>query len=431
MNENELRDMLFDQHRETFSELIVKNKPPARLKAASFPSISDLLRQRTEAKINASLDDIELLHLDGKEVQLARSGDSTTRIDLLGHIEESGDLAIIELKKSGQTERQAFTELLAYANHFCTLFPPLSESSLRSILIAPMKGRGVRDAYAQELIVNDKDIVALIPEIKGSNVSLSPYYPSDFYYRWIENNVLDDRNFIVVTASFPLIEGWIDTGEPGGQPPEHTQNAFKIMTGLIAQKLEAHQLHGFVYARQLWSEICPALPNPNTIVLCLVSPFSPFRTTSENGTVFGDSDEQRLGDIQALIGQLTNNEFWLDNLHSAFMGQAIRIMQESFDEFFISDAGKKIRPEIGLPDWRGVKSSMIESATCHNMHIRLSGLLRVIFTEYIKHCYANGNDEIYYSDDMPMFSYKTYDNFLAVWEILSGLSVTGSDDEDD
>src|SRR5690606_9540093 len=158
-----------------------------------------------------------------------RDSDSTTRIDLLGSIADSGDLVIIELKKSDQTERQAFTELLAYANHFCTLFPPLSESSLQSILVAPMEGRGVRDALAQELIINDKNVVALIPNIKGDDVSLTPYYPSDLYYHWIENSILADSSITVVTASFPLIEGWIDAGEEGGSPPIYTQQAFKTM----------------------------------------------------------------------------------------------------------------------------------------------------------------------------------------------------------
>ena len=115
---------------------------------------------------------MHLLVLDGKEVRLAREGDSTTRVDLLGHLEEDGDLVIIELKKSYQTERQAFNQLLAYASHFCTLFPLLTESSFTLILIAPMEERGVRDAFAQELIINEKNIIAFQPEITGDSVSL-------------------------------------------------------------------------------------------------------------------------------------------------------------------------------------------------------------------------------------------------------------------
>ncbi|NVD26781.1 hypothetical protein HUO14_02535 [Parasphingorhabdus flavimaris] len=428
MKENELRDRLFEKHKDNLSSLFEASKTVAQIDNSKFPHISALLKRRTEAKINKMLENLGSLHLDGKEVRLVRDADSTTRIDLLGHIADSGDLTIIELKKSDQTERQAFTELLAYANHFCTLFPPLSESSLHSILVAPMEGRGVRDAFAQEITINDKNIVALIPHIDGETISLQPFYPSDLYYRWIENNILDDSSITVVTASFPLIEGWIDAGAPGGSPPAYTQQAFKTMTGLISQRLEAEGLHGFVYARQYWHEVCPAFPNPNTIVLCLVNPFSPHRTSSDEGVVFGDSDENRLNAVQAIIDQIEDSEFWLDSLHSAFMGQAIRIIQESFDEFFMSTNGIAVRPDIGLPDWGSFKTSMVEAVVCHNMQIKLSGLLRTIFTEYMTYCYANGIDDIYFSDDLPKFGYIAHDHFLAVWEILRGLSLADSDE---
>ena len=169
--------------------------------------------------------------------------------------------------------------------------------------------------------------------------------------------------------------------------------------------------------------------NPNAIVLCVVNPFNPRRASLENGAVFGVFNEARLSAIQEMIDQMEDGEFWLDGLHSAFMGQAIRIIQESFDEFFISRSGIAIRPEISLPDWEGFKTNMVESVICHNMHIRLSGLLRTIFSEYLAHCYANGMGDIYFSDDLPKFGYIAHDHFLAVWEILRGLSEANEEEE--
>jgi hypothetical protein len=429
MTENEIRDFLFKNHKNDLQTLIVRTRAPLVLPQDTFPSIAQLLQNRTEAKINKMIENLKTLQLDGKEVRLVRDSDSTTRIDLLGSIADSGDLVIIELKKSGQTERQAFNELLGYSNHFCTLFPPLSESSIQSILIAPMEGRGVRDALAQELIINKKNTLALIPRIDGEKIALEAYYPSELYYRWVENNVLDDSSMTVVTASFPLVDGWIDAGEPGGMPPDYTQNAFKTMTGLVSQRLEEAGLHGFVYARQYWAETCPAFALPNSLVLCVVNPFSQLRTSSSEGAVFGDSDQLRLDAVQAIVDQVPDNEYWLESLHSAFMGQAIRIMQDSFEEFFISQDGLAVRPEISMPDWWSFKTNMIEAVICHNMHIRLTGILRTVFGDYIAHCYLNGIDEIYFSDDLPKFGYIAHDHFLAVWEILNGLSWTEMEEE--
>jgi hypothetical protein len=427
MTENEIRDILFNDHKNDLHSLITNARAPLALPQDAFPSIAQLLQHQTETKINNMIKNIELLRLDGKEVRLARDSDSTTRIDLLGSIAESGDLVIIELKKSSQTERQAFNELLGYSNHFCTLFPPLLESSLQSVLIAPMEGRGVRDALAQELIINNKNVLAFIPKVDGKRIALETYYPSELYYRWIENNILDDSSMTVVVASFPLIDGWIDAGEPGEMPPDYTQNAFKTMTGLISQRLEEAGLHGLVYARQYWAETCPVFQLPNSLVLCVVNPFSPHRASSSEGKVSGESDQFRLDAVQEIVDQVPENEYWLESLHSAFMGQAIRIMQDSFNEFFMTQGGVSVRPEISLPDWWGFKTSTVEAVICHNMHIRLSGLLRNVFSNYISHCYRNGMDEIYFSDDLPMFGYIAHDNFLAAWEILAGLSSTEKD----
>lgn len=285
----------------------------------------------------------------------------------------------------------------------------------------------MRDALAQELILNDKNILAFIPKIDGEQVMLTAYYPSELYYRWIENNVLDDSSMTVVTASFPLIDGWIDAGEPGGAPPQYTQDAFQTMTSIIGQRLETAGLHGLVYARQYWAEACPAFPFPNTLVLCVVNPFNPLRASSSDGIVFGASDKSRLNAVQAIVDQVQDNEFWLESLHSAFVGQAIRIMQDAFREFFISSNGVAVRPEISVPDWWGFKTSMIEAVICHNMHIRLTGLMRTIFIDYIRHCFQTGYDQFYFSDDLPKFGYIAYDQFLAVWEIVSGLSWTEID----
>ena len=101
-----------------------------------------------ERRINEIIDGLESMILIARELRLEKSGDTTTRIDLLGNSECIG-LSIIELKKSKQTERQAFTELLAYANHFCSTFPGLTEQAINTILIAPMETRTVRDAFVQ------------------------------------------------------------------------------------------------------------------------------------------------------------------------------------------------------------------------------------------------------------------------------------------
>lgn len=97
MTENEIRDFLFNNHKDDLHTLIIQTREPLAIPKDDFPSIAQLLQNRTETKINMMIESLETLKLDGKEVRLVRGGDSTTRIDLLGSIADSGDLVIIEL----------------------------------------------------------------------------------------------------------------------------------------------------------------------------------------------------------------------------------------------------------------------------------------------------------------------------------------------
>ena len=56
------------------------------------------------------------LSLFTNEVGLKKENQSTIRAALLGILDGQNGIYIIEVKKSAQTERQAFTELLAYGS---------------------------------------------------------------------------------------------------------------------------------------------------------------------------------------------------------------------------------------------------------------------------------------------------------------------------
>lgn len=426
ISENEFRDFLYDEHRLSFSNLIIGKREPISWDYEEFPPIAFLLQQKAEKRINEIIDNIEDLTLSAKELRLDKEGESTTRIDLLGNSEIAG-LTIIELKKSKQTERQAFTELLAYANHFCSIFPGLKEASLTSILVAPMETRTVRDAYVQELVANKKNVLALIPEeIKGT-IFLKIFYPDKSYYHWFENNLLDDRSMLTVVLSFPVIEGWIDTDFNTGQsePPEYSKKALNTISNSISHKLESLGIHSLVYASQQWGEIAQAFPYPNTIVFAALNPFASFRTAIAENEVHGVSKEGRLDEVQSIHDQIHDDEksYWIETMEASFHNDLIRTVREEF-EFCLKNTGNQdIDKEISIPDWYGFKTSMIESVFVHHVDIYLTGLLREIYTDYIEYIYNNGIDEIHYYDDLPKYSYKTLRSFFPVWEILKGLGM--------
>ncbi len=427
ISENDFRDYLFERHSDSISSLIHGKREPVEWSGDGFPPISLLLQQMVERRINEIIDGLESMILIARELRLEKSGDTTTRIDLLGNSECIG-LSIIELKKSKQTERQAFTELLAYANHFCSTFPGLTEQAINTILIAPMETRTVRDAFVQEVLGNNKFSAALIPSDENGNIKLTVYYPDESYYQWFENNLLDDRSMYTVAIAFQELKGWIDTDKDNNQKiPNHSKEALNTISNSISHRLEAEGFHSLVYATQQWGEIGQIFHYPNVIYAVFINPFASFRNSCHEEQVYGETRDGRVSEIQSIYDQIKKPErqYWLESLENNLHRLAIRIVKEEFDNCFLNTKKSRVSYEISLPDWYGVKTSMINSVFTHNLDIYQTGLLRKIYSKYVNYIYVVKMDEIFYSDDLPMYSYDTLRSFLPVWEILSGLGVGG------
>lgn len=425
LSENEFRDYLFDNYKDSLAKLIHGRREPVEWKGDGFPPLRVLLQQLIERKINEIIDGLESLVLSAKELRLEKNGNSTTRIDLFGNSECIG-LTIIELKKSKQTERQAYTELLAYANHFCSVFPGLTENAINTILIAPMESRTIKDAYVQEILGNSKPSVALIPSEENGNYRLTIFYPDEAYYQWFENNLLDDRSMYVAAIAFPEVKGWTDTDrENNSKIPSYSKHALNTISNAISHRLEADGFHSLVYATQKWGEIGQLFPYPNVIYAVFLNPFASFRSTNNGDLIHGETEEGRILEIQAIHDQLdeSEKEFWLEFMESNFQGLAIRTVEEEFDKCFRHDAGFEIDHEISVPDWYGIKTSMIDSVFTHNLDIYQTGLLRKIYSRYLDYIFEINEDEIYYNDDLPKYSYQAMREFLPVWEILRGLGL--------
>lgn len=431
MSENEIRDFIYLHHKESFLDLVRGVRPSEYWSEEGFPSLSFFMRMVAEKKINRLINGLGSLNITAKELRLKKPEDSITRIDLFGNSEGDG-ITIIELKKSAQTERQAFTELLGYANHFCSLFPGASESCMTSVLVAPMENRVVRDAYVQELLLNNKNIVAFTPNNEENSFSLSAWYPKDLYYSWFEENIFSDESMIVVAISFPEVEGWIDTDlkSENGSIPGYSKSALNTMSSLIAGRMESQNIHSFVYAKQMWGSVAQGVIYANTIFVVCVNPFSSWRTSIRDGEVVGESSPERLEAIKNVYSQFDDDGFWMDSLEIAFRDNIIRTAKEEFDKFFLEAGGQtKVRSEISLPTWSGIKESMVESVFVHNLDVFTTGLIRDIYSEYMEYVLREEYDPIFYGDDLPKFFYQSQRECFPILSILNGIGIGNGEEE--
>ena len=115
MTEHQIQVYLWE-NRDRWEELIDKIEFPQKY---SFDHLNDEIYDRIPEKIlfNEIVDRYKKLYEDllgfclfGCEVALKRIGESTIRADLLGQFDGIPGIGIVEIKKSAQTERQAFTE---------------------------------------------------------------------------------------------------------------------------------------------------------------------------------------------------------------------------------------------------------------------------------------------------------------------------------
>jgi hypothetical protein len=333
-------------------------------------------------------------------------------------------MVIIELKKSRQTERQSFTELLGYSNHFCTLFPALSENAISSVLIAPMETRTVRDAYVQEALVNNKRTLSLVPQFASGQLSLIVFYPDSSYYQWYEDAILDDPSTLTVAIAFQEVNGWINASHNSSEDiSDYSRRNLNLVSGAISQSLEEAGFHSIVYASQKWGGIAKVFPFPNVIYAVVTNPFARPMAYIEDMLEYGSTNQGRALEIKALLDQLVESEkdIWIESVESCFHDYAIKTALESFAASLRSYSSETVSYEISILNWQGIKTSMIDAVLVHNLEVHLSGLLQRIYLAYMSYVYDIGYDPIYYQDDLPQYSFSMLKDFLPVWEILKGL----------
>ncbi|MEM5643071.1 hypothetical protein AAHB52_20810 [Bacillus toyonensis] len=145
--EKEIQEYIWNE-KECFSELIVGEVPKIDIGFDVQVEPNILLQKIILGRLKETVQYVKGMDLIGVEVPLKRDGDSTIRADFLGmNIEDTG-ISIIELKRGRQTERQAFTELLAYSNHLVSLFPTMGKDDIVNVLISPMEERIVRGGFS-------------------------------------------------------------------------------------------------------------------------------------------------------------------------------------------------------------------------------------------------------------------------------------------
>ncbi|MEJ3671993.1 hypothetical protein WFH35_07135 [Vibrio vulnificus] len=393
-SEKELQDYIWE-NREEFYSFLEQNE---EIEEVSFKDdLSDLnaqslIRHRIDRKIHKLHSKLFDLNLIGCEVPLEQKSNSTIRADFLATFPGDTGLAIVELKKSSQTERQAFTELLAYSNHLTTLFPAMSREDSVYILISPMETRIARDAVIQSLVFDNRQIVALVPKLTNpddiSTLQLKLWTPTDNELAKFSSVAFNENNFSVCKIVWEYSEDRWDAAKQEN-PSSYLIEQFNSVASQAAQQMEEMGIHGFTYCSQTWSELADQIPYTNSLVLVGMNPYS---VGAAQHLVESQNAEPKdiphplsyLPNINELIPKgidTEDAEYVMHNLYSMWSSQLFRIGLRVVRSATKTLDGNEGHIDQGFLDWSSYQTQLLEDVFCHNFLVRPTGLIRVLYDD--------------------------------------------------
>ncbi|WP_151172764.1 hypothetical protein [Pseudoalteromonas ruthenica] len=338
---------------------------------------NSLVRHRLNKKIKALYSKIFGLNLFGCEVPLLQAGNSTIRTDFLASFLDDTGIAVLELKKSSQTERQAFTELLAYSNHLTTIFPTMSRDDIVYVLISPMETRIARDAVIQSLTFDNRQIIALVPDFEDPNdittLKLKLWMPSDSELAELSAVAFNGSNFSVCKIVWEHNEEWWNPDKHENPSPHHIYK-FNTIASQASQLMEEAGIHGFSYCSQLWSEFSELLPYTNSLVIVGLNPFAVARShESLDSATMEHFFPNGLDPV--------NSEYVYESLETIWSSQLFRIGRRVVESATKTLDGNEGHIDQTFLDWKSYQDQLTEAICSNNFLVRPTGMIRDLFED--------------------------------------------------
>lgn len=402
-SEKEIQEEIW-KHRENLFEWI--DEPKFKKKNPQRHNICSVLYSNIMEEYKSAFDSISRMDLFGDETRLEKIGDSTIRADFLGALGGDNGLVVCELKKSNQTERQAFTELMAYANHLRNKFAPMGRRDIMYLLIAPMEERIVREAVLNTILYDRNRILALIPYFTNeediSTLRFKVWMPLSKDFDILGKTAFAPQNMDVFKAVWQGDKGIWSPRDENSDPSEDMIRRLNRVASYTAQLMEANGINGFVFSSQQYPEYRKKFPLDNAVIICAINPFAAAKTKIlyEHGEKLNDSAEVSMEciSIYNMIPHLRkscpdindhNNylydlwEGWASNITSIGL-DVVKLLTKKLTSKFV-------RTDRGSFTWKDYVEHQIEDKGCWNYDIYLTGLLRELYVEWLLQNYYNNN----------------------------------------
>jgi len=432
MTERIIQNYIWDK-KDCFSDLLIDIEFPNLIVKENPWDItpSELIFNKVITQYKDTWSLVKGLHLFGCEVALKKYSESTIRTDFLGIFEGTNHIAIVELKKSAQTERQAFTELLGYASHIQTVFLPMSKSDIAYILISPMEERIVKESVINNIIYERNTIFSLIPSWENDDITtlkLTPWIPSLIEIDNLINAIFSENNFDIWKIVWDGLHGEWSPSEKGDDPNNEMIDRMNTVASYTAQIMETKGINGFVYCSQAYSEHRDLGHLTNAIVIGGLNPYqstkirkilTDYPDASIHEASKADINRFKISDIIPEIKNKyfdENDDLSLGDLSLSWSDQIASIAFNVQKDLTTSLSIDKIQHSWGSFNWNTFQLNVLEDIMVHNFKINATGLLRELYIEYSKldyeyiRKYGTDNHPIYKDGDIPKYMVDILNN---------------------
>lgn len=231
-----------------------------------------------------SLQHLELLVGD-RNVSLTRG--ETLRPDIVCYNAATESLVLFELKKEGQTGRQALTELLAYEQEIKNQLPFLGSCDVNFVLVSPEWTTLMDHAAVSAATWSGKRILCLEAGLTDDRLTLRTRLPTAWK---VTGSVLfPPESVSAVTLSLYGAE------DQGGEIDHRLVTALSIM----AREGDRSGSSGFAV---LWRDHWAGSQARYAITLCGVSPFAFYAACRQSGRI-GDRDGALVSALDRIVQQ--------------------------------------------------------------------------------------------------------------------------------
>jgi len=406
-SETEIQNYIWE-NRHNFSELFDEIETPrsqlniAPEKLEAYDLIKDIFYQRLANNYSSAMSTIFI----SCETPLEEKDNSTIRADFLGQPTGVSGLTVIELKKSKQSEKSAFTQLLAYSGALAKSFPGVSRRDIHNILICPNESRLISEAFIYSIVVEQKNICILEIYFKGDekleNLRFRPFIPEEKDLIKFSSALFVPKNFDVVKITWGGEKGeWIPDEEKKETFKDY-KNILNNVASLASSFMEEQGIIGFTFSSQLWEEDCSRYACPNSIIMVALNPFH--AGIQRSIVELGASAEELESDhiyyslpLEEIIKGINKSRYIDDDQLKSTLEEVALLWNDSLYGIgfrAVKLATKNVENTYSQRDrgsftWDQYQNIAAEDVYCHHGEVFPSSLLRNMYLYYLENLFSN------------------------------------------